>query len=321
VSFKLSSQSNFLGPSKTKLYNPYSAVHFFDQEDKYVFPSWVTSGSTQVIKDKLAEWKVIPNYFQGQEIDSIAAEFPGEIDENNSTLFLYQTGYLSIRDKRGQICILDYPNAEVLQLMNSLFLKNCYLPEARNFIYDHFSEFSSALETGDWSKLINVLNRCLWSVSYPDLPQKIRSFLDQTPDQDGSAETEANTENNIPLVRPTEYFFQNISRIFIISAELHTDIVRGNNAKPRAVVVFQETGKNNPAIIATNIIADQESAQKAAKRGLQEILARRDSEQFQEPILISLAIEAKSQKITAGIILNLGLKTVWPPKKITVSRK
>jgi hypothetical protein len=300
----------FCFDGKTKLYNPYSAVHFFDRNDKYVFPSWMTSGSTQAIKDMLAEWKVLPNYFQGQVIDRNTAEFPGPIEENNSTLFLYQTGYLSIREKRGQICILDYPNTEVLQFMNRLFLDNCFRSAADGFKHTDGIRIKlrNAFKAGNWTEFIKVLNRCLMAVNYPQLPQEIRSFLDQPPVRNDSAETGVNVENNISLVRPTEYFFQNIFRIFFISAKLPTDIVRVNNSHRGAVVVFQETDKNNqPIIIETNIIGDQESAQMAAERGFQEILDRSYGEQFPEPILISLTIDSKRRKIIAGISLQPGL--------------
>ena len=46
-----------------------------------------------------------------------------EIESTTPASFLYQSGYLSIREKQGENLILDYPNMEVLSAVSKLFME------------------------------------------------------------------------------------------------------------------------------------------------------------------------------------------------------
>jgi hypothetical protein len=303
----------------TNLYNPYSVVLFFEQNDKAFKPFWMRSGSSQVIRDKLAEWNVRPDSFQGQIIGRETAQFPGEINQDAPALFLYQAGYLTLRKKDSYTFILDYPNTEVRMSMNRLFIENFCRPERELNLSVDFIDLKNSLLSGSLPEMIAVLNRCLSDVSWQLLMEKSRLFLDSNSQEPiGSSEGHSDdfkvkkTKN-----QPSEYVFQSILQILFIGAGFKASI-ESQNITGRSDLVIYPIKSDLPetaAVIELKIKSRSQTALKVAEAGFKQILSRGYGEMFENPILISLALDASSRLIAAGVFKKDGKMENWLPKR------
>jgi hypothetical protein len=87
--------------------------------------------------------------------------------------FLYQAGYLTLRERIGDEFILDYPNAEVLNSMSMLVSKNIVEGRGEDFM-DFRTPLLNALEDGDGELLVETVNRLLASIPYDDYANAAR---------------------------------------------------------------------------------------------------------------------------------------------------
>jgi hypothetical protein len=299
----------------TKLYNPYSTLLFFRQEEKHFEPFWMASGSSQFIKDKLAKWKVQPDSFRGNIIGSNVAKYPGEIDKTDPNLFLYQAGYLTIREKHGADYILDYPNSEVLQSMNRLFLENCYPPGQSSKVETDCNHLKNALNAQDGPMIIEVLNHCLFTINYNALYKMDRSLFDQPINKADSANAPVKPKNKKTKVRLPEFFFQYLFYFFFIGAGYYTDTEAENIFGRGDLVIYHDKASKAAIVLEAKIIGQRERAQTAAKKGFKQIKDRGFGGQLSNPFLISLAIDAENREILAGIFEKQGHLTFWPQDK------
>ena len=88
-----------------------------------------------------------------------------EIESTSVESFLYQAGYLTIKERIGNRLILDYPNEEVKSSMDRLFLANFYnIKDDAKFSNDIW-EF---LEAENIPQIVNIFNEALKGVPYED---------------------------------------------------------------------------------------------------------------------------------------------------------
>ncbi|MDR3012720.1 MAG: AAA family ATPase, partial [Chitinispirillales bacterium] len=105
-----------------KVYCPFSILNFFESGEFLNF--WMKSGSTKLIADYMKGRSLTVEQFRGMPVSLDFAHDPGEIESAPPESFLYQAGYLTLRDRTGDEFSLDYPNAEVLESMSELVYKN-----------------------------------------------------------------------------------------------------------------------------------------------------------------------------------------------------
>ncbi|MDR1792400.1 MAG: AAA family ATPase, partial [Bacteroidales bacterium] len=101
-----------------RLYNPYSTLLFFAKKRFSNF--WFESGTPSVIANYLKDRYLTVEQFRDFPISMEFAENPGEIDNASPEKFLYQSGYLTLREGITDDYSLDYPNTEVLNSMSKL---------------------------------------------------------------------------------------------------------------------------------------------------------------------------------------------------------
>jgi hypothetical protein len=298
----------------TKLYNPDSIMRFFSASQKRFSAFWFRSGSAALIRDKIAEWNVLPKFFSGLTIDADSAEFPGEINNTSPELFLYQSGYLTLQKTGNDSFTLDYPNTEVRLAMNRLFLENCYSLQDRNAAYSNCSQLNKSLQDGDIPEMINVLSRCLTSISYQVMSKRVRPYLASETQAPPRSSKTAAKETEAP---PTEYVFQSLLQILFTGAGFHTSIESQNIIGRSDLVIFPlrfgllETA----AVIELKIKGPHQTARQTAEEGFKQILSRRYGEQYENPILIALAIDASGRQIEAGIFEKDGQTVQWTPSE------
>ena len=154
-----------------RVYNPFSVLNFFKQGifDNY----WYDSATPSFLAKYLKEHKIKApkEYIQKKVYSGFTNSH--EIESTTVDSFLYQAGYLTISERRGNILILDYPNEEVRSSMDRLFLENFY-----NIQDD--AEFSSdiweSLEVEDIVQVANIFNEALKGIPYDDYKDRDESW-------------------------------------------------------------------------------------------------------------------------------------------------
>ena len=96
-----------------------------------------------------------------------------EIENASVESFLYQAGYLTIKERKGNVLVLDYPNEEVRSSMDRLFLENFYnIKDDAKFSNDIW-EF---LEAENIPQIVNIFNEALKGVPYEDYKDRDESW-------------------------------------------------------------------------------------------------------------------------------------------------
>ena len=156
--------NGFCFDGKSRVYCPFSILNFFDNYNFLNY--WMESANPKIIADYLKERNLTVEQFRGLQVSQDFALRPGEIETAPPESFLYQAGYLTLREGVTDDYSLDYPNTEVLNSMSELVYKNM-LHTGGDFV-DLRSPLLRALAGGDSSRLIDTLNRLLASIPYDD---------------------------------------------------------------------------------------------------------------------------------------------------------
>ncbi len=170
---------------KNKLYNPFGILLFFFNQDFQGF--WFRSGTPTFVTKKIVE----QGFFQQENIVTTASFLDQySLDNIELTSLLFQTGYLTIKEKDRTQLVLSYPNQEVkeaiytllmddigyavggsgvtVQHLKAAFLKND-LPQAEDILISLFSGLAFDVYThqtqkqveGFYHGLIHILFKCL----------------------------------------------------------------------------------------------------------------------------------------------------------------
>lgn len=115
--------NGFSFDGKHFLYNPYSILNFFDTGnfENYWFESGTPSHLIKLIKNKMLKSTDFVN-------KRVSTDFISRrpIESTSPESFLFQSGYLTIKDKENNFYYLDYPNTEVKSSFNDLFLDSIF---------------------------------------------------------------------------------------------------------------------------------------------------------------------------------------------------
>ena len=152
---------------KISLYNPFSVMQCLKKADFYNY--WYESGSPSFIVKWMKE-HAIDDLEQYRHIQ-VRSDFTSsqEIERAKPTSFLYQSGYLTIEKKEGQLLTLDYPNREVLDALSGIYLELVY----------HVEQFASlgneiwkALKKSNFFEIVRLYNIALKEISYSDFSDR-----------------------------------------------------------------------------------------------------------------------------------------------------
>jgi hypothetical protein len=148
-----------------KVYCPFSVLNFFQTGKFDNF--WMESASPRIIADYMKGRNLTVEQFRGIVVSRNFVRDPGEIETSPPEGFLYQAGYLTLREEIDSDYSLDYPNAEVLNSMSELVAQNIVQDGGGNFL-DFRTSLMEALANGDSELLIETVNRLLASIPYDD---------------------------------------------------------------------------------------------------------------------------------------------------------
>jgi hypothetical protein len=147
-----------------RLYNPFSTLCFFGEKNFKNF--WVQSGASKLIADYLKSRNLTVEQFRNFPVSEDFLDAPGDLDTTTPEGFLYQSGYLTIREKTSGNFILDYPNTEVLNAMSALLAQNI-LPSENTF-GDLRQFMLDAMKEKNTDEMKSFLNALLASIPYDD---------------------------------------------------------------------------------------------------------------------------------------------------------
>ncbi len=151
---------------KTKVYNPFSILNFFR---KYTFSNyWYESGSSTFMETYCKTHNIeSPEkyHFISVPKTKMAAR---EIEKTDPEILLFQAGYLTIAQDRGDTVLLDYPNQEVLSALSEMYLQAIYtIPD----YHDVGKRLWEAVYQADLPALIREYNAAIAALPYHDFSQ------------------------------------------------------------------------------------------------------------------------------------------------------
>jgi hypothetical protein len=104
---------------KNKVYNPSGILAFFFNQDFQSF--WFQTGTPTFITKKILE----QGFFQIENIETTTSFLDQySLDNLELTSLLFQTGYLTIKEKSRTNLVLSYPNQEVKEALYTLLMDN-----------------------------------------------------------------------------------------------------------------------------------------------------------------------------------------------------
>ena len=142
------------------VYNPYSILNFFDTGEfrNYWFESGTPSHLIKLIKNQ----NLKSTDFSTKRV-SIDFTSRRPIESTSPESFLFQAGYLTIKNKEGEFYLLDYPNTEVRSSFNMLFLDSVYnLRNEADLRYN----IQKGLRNNDFQLVFNQFQNLFSSIPY-----------------------------------------------------------------------------------------------------------------------------------------------------------
>ena len=156
---------------ETRVYNPFSVLNFFDKSDFRNY--WYVSGSPSFLRnylmthriknpDKYEEITVPKNFADKREIESASVES-----------FLYQAGYLTIKQWERNEFVLGYPNEEVRSSLADMYLDDIYHIEGYVSLGNAIWK---ALEDENIENLVKSFNLAISGIPYEDFQNRDEYF-------------------------------------------------------------------------------------------------------------------------------------------------
>ena len=103
------------------VFNPYSVINALNDRD--IMNYWVSTGGNQMLSSMLEHFGSRDTEYEGSVINRMILE-ESDANATDVTLFLYQAGYLTIKEFNGRMYTLGFPNREVRQALYGIVLPN-----------------------------------------------------------------------------------------------------------------------------------------------------------------------------------------------------
>lgn len=110
---------HFSRSNMTDIYNPFSLINSLYQKDLRAY--WATSGATSLLPKFVKDMEIRLDEFDHCYIERIVLE-SSDVTGGGPELFLYQSGYLTIKSSDEFGYTLGIPNEEVRQALNAMVL-------------------------------------------------------------------------------------------------------------------------------------------------------------------------------------------------------
>jgi hypothetical protein len=112
---------------RTRLYNPFSTLSLFREGEFKNY--WYDTATPSYLAEYVRRHDLEAEQFRGLVVHEDFTSY-ADIDQSPPESWLFQAGYLTIREKRGGRITLDYPNMEAREATSELFLRCKSMPAA-----------------------------------------------------------------------------------------------------------------------------------------------------------------------------------------------
>jgi len=153
---------------ETAVYNPFSLINAL--ADKQIINYWASSGSSKLLNDMLKRADVDGDKLDGMVIDADTLQ-TADVTLDNVPLFLYQCGYLTIKDYEDELYILTIPNNEVRRALYKIVLPNA-LNKEENMVVGCVNRMKLALKQGDIEGCMKQLQQLISETPYAKKGEK-----------------------------------------------------------------------------------------------------------------------------------------------------
>jgi hypothetical protein len=261
---------------KVRLYNPYSTLRFF--VDKSFKNYWFDSGTSTMIASYWTDKNLTVEQFRGYPVSEDFVYNPGEMDSTPPEGFLYQSGFLTLREGVIDDYALDYPNKEVLNSMSRLVTQK-YLEDGDESWTRCRSDLFRALLSADGEKFVAVLNRLLASIPYADFDSAARQSI---------------SDNAYNLTAQEWLYRSSILAFFqgcgvIVFGELQS-------GKGRSDIALSHKG--NRWVVEIKVAYEGESPAAKAEEAYRQIFEKSYSKPYPNAVCVGLAIDDGARQIT-----------------------
>jgi hypothetical protein len=247
---------------KTRLYNPFSTLNFF--YDPTFKNYWFESGSPSFLIEYIKKHNLEVEDFRGKKVlDDFTSV--SEIEHASPESFLYQSGYLSVREKNGRELKLDYPNMEVLSSMSRLFLYGkCKI--STSIIAE--IDMEKAAANGDAELIVKTYNTLLASLPY-DVYEREESKADHS-------------------------FYQAVLFTLLWSSRIRTK-AENHSYLGRSDIEAEKNGYNY--VIEMKVADGKEASEKATDEAMKQILKKGYADKYalSGATLIALVVDSKNR--------------------------
>jgi len=256
-----------------KVYNPFSTLNFLT-DFKFV-NHWMESANPKIIADYMKDRNLTVEQFRGMQVSKDFAKNPGEIETAPPESFLYQSGYLTLREGVSDDFSLDYPNVEVLNSMSKLVYANIMRCRDDGGDLDISAPFMKALIDVNCDLMIEMLNHLLASIPYDDYAKsaQLAIKLSGIPTQEW-------------LYRSNILAFLRGCGVLVVG-EMHT-------SKGRSDLLVCHRGA---AWVIEIKVAYNDDGKVLAKEALEQINARQYADPFKTAKKVGIAIDDKARRI------------------------
>jgi len=144
------------------IYNPYSLIHALNTKELGNY--WASSGATSLIPKFVNNAELRLGNFEGCSIMRNTLEL-SDVTGGGAELFLYQSGYLTIKDSDEFGYVLGFPNEEVKQALYEMVLPALTMREESN-IQSQQANLYRQLGTGQLEAAMKSLKSLIADVPY-----------------------------------------------------------------------------------------------------------------------------------------------------------
>ena len=262
----------------SRVYCPFSTLSFLESGKFSNY--WMKSATPKLIADYMKERTLTVEQFRGLQVSEDFADNPGEIETASPESFLYQSGYLTLREGIYDDYSLDYPNTEVLNSMSELVCKNMTRGNGGGQFMDLRTPLLKAIDGGDGDLFVKTINSLLASIPYDDYAASARQEIE------------------LSKIPAREWLYRSTILAFLrgcgvlVFGEMHS-------SKGRSDLLVSHKGV---AWIIEIKVAYNNDGKALAVQALEQINGRRYADQFVTAKKIGIAIDDGARRIKEWVV-------------------
>ena len=153
---------HFCRRNMVDIYNPFSLINALDTQELSNF--WAASGATSLLPKFVDNLDVSLEHFDNCYIDSTTLE-TCDVSDGGAELFLYQSGYLTIKGYEEGVYTLGFPNEEVKQALYKLVVPALTL-RTRSQVISTQSLLLKMMQIGNVDEAMKALKALVADVPY-----------------------------------------------------------------------------------------------------------------------------------------------------------